>query len=147
MTSLRIKLLRKPSRAGGLACQPSWNRTTAWRGNGKEREAILASRRYSAATTGDLSFRNEEFQGRKIIAQIAAVAGKQPVCVNLRVCADQEISDNAAFSANTLHIRSKNFPGQQRALARAFLRTSLRIKPRRDREGQVIGGQGRKLSV
>ena len=61
---------------------------------------------------------NEEFQGRKIIAQIAAVAGKQPVCVDLRVRADQEISDNAAFSANTLHIRSKNFPGQQRALAR-----------------------------
>jgi hypothetical protein len=34
------------------------------------------------------------------------------------VRADQEISDNAAFSANTLHMRSKNFPGQQRALAR-----------------------------
>ena len=38
--------------------------------------------------------------------------------MDLRVRADQEISDNAAFSASTLHIRSKNFPGQQRALAR-----------------------------
>ncbi len=67
--------------------------------------------------TDDLSFRNEQFQGRKIIAQVPAVAGKQPVCVDLGVRADQEISDNAALSANTLHIGSKDFAGKQRALA------------------------------
>ena len=47
--------------------------------------------------TGDLSFGNEGFQGRKIVAQIAAVAGKQPVCVDLRVRGDQEIGDSATF--------------------------------------------------
>src|SRR5947199_10813942 len=77
--------------------------------------------------TDDLSFGNEEFQGRKIIAQIAAVAGKQPVCVDLRVRADQEISNNAAFSASALHICSKDFAVQQRALARGWHKTQLPI--------------------
>ena len=77
--------------------------------------------------TGDLSFGNEGFQGRKIVAQIAAVAGKQPVCVDLRVRGDQEIGDNATFSASALHIRSKDFPGQQRALARGGHKTQLPI--------------------
>ena len=74
-------------------------------------------RQCSITTEHDVSFGNEEFQGRKIIPQITAVAGKQAVCVDLRVRADQEISDNAAFSSNAPHIRSKDFAGEQRALA------------------------------
>jgi hypothetical protein len=63
------------------------------------------------------SFRNKQFQGRKIIAQVSAVAGEQALCVHHRVRADQEISDNAASFATASHICSKDFAGQQRTLA------------------------------
>ena len=38
--------------------------------------------------------------------------------MDLRVRADQEISDNAALFASASHMRRKDFPGEQRALAR-----------------------------
>lgn len=52
------------------------------------------------------------------MAEVTAVAGKQAICVELRVGCDQEISDYAAFPLNTLHIPSKNFASEQLSLAR-----------------------------